>query len=150
MKRQVVCLTLILVLFSFPLIGQTPTPDFDPALYAVGSLAAGNVYLSYLVLGTVADGYAQGIYDDVVATSIVSEALFLNSNADDSLNTLLSTGNLTPEDESVIQRIRGVYQLLTNQGEALIRFISDPNDTGELFQRSRELAWNEISLLLGF
>jgi len=140
-------LLVFFVIFSFGLSAQEA--EYDPALYAVGSLSAGNLYLSYLVLGTVADGYAQGLYDATVATSIVSETIFLNSNAQTSLVELLEQGNLSDEDLGVIANINRVYDLLTNQGEALIRFISDPEDTGDLFQQNREAAWVEISSLLG-
>lgn len=123
--------------------------SIDAALYSVGSLSASNVYLSYLVLGTVADAYSQGLYTADVATSITNEALYLNANARDSLDELLRTKNLSDEDYAVLERIRTVYNVLEQEGEALVRFISDPSDSGEEFQTYRSEAWAQISELLG-
>jgi hypothetical protein len=40
-------------------VSAQETSEPDPRMVAVGSLSASNLYLSYLVLGTVADGYVK-------------------------------------------------------------------------------------------
>lgn len=123
--------------------------DIDVALYAVGSLSASNLYLSYLVLGTVADSYSQGIYTEEVAASLTNEAMFMNTNAQRALEQLLSQGRLAPEDAAAVQRIAQTYSTLTKEAEALILFINDKENTGEEFQTYRREAWQQISTLLG-
>lgn len=124
-------------------------PDTDAALYAVGSLSASNLYLSYLVLGTVADAYSQAIYDEEVAASLTNEAMYMNTNAQKALEQLLRDGRLADEDSRAVQRIARVYTTLTREAESLILFITNKEDTGEDFQRYRQEAWQQISELLG-
>ncbi len=147
MKRFLIPV-LILFLAAAPVSGQEDSP-IDAALYAVGSLSASNVYLSYLVLGTVADAYALGLYNESIAVGIASETMYVNSNALESIRLLKEGGTLLDEDLTVLIQISQVYELLNREAEALIRFISDVNDTGEAFQSYRDQAWNAISRLLG-
>ena len=56
--------TLVFVVLLVGAAATLPAQDTtqDPALFAVGSLGASNLYTSYFLLGTLADGYATAAY----------------------------------------------------------------------------------------
>lgn len=159
MKRsrlvKIALLALYVAALGLPLQAQSPqagtsqTQDIDVRLYTLGAFAGSNVYLSYLLLGTAADSYINGVYSDSTAVGIVNEVLYMNENSLSSLASFMAASEFTPEDAQALTKIRGIYQLLSLEGEALIRFISIDNDTGEQFQRYRAQVWTEISSLLG-
>jgi len=52
----------------------------DPALYAVGALGASNLYTSYFLLGTLADGYATAAYTAQFADELARDVIGLNES----------------------------------------------------------------------
>lgn len=121
----------------------------DPSLVAVGSLSASNLYLSYLVLGTVADGYVNGSYDLETTKSIARETIFLNGNSRDALQDLLDSQVIAEEEARVVTDMIESYGILDNMAGALLNFIEDEGDNGSAYQMFRKEAWGRISALLG-
>ncbi len=123
--------------------------EADPSLVAVGSLSASNLYLSYLVLGTVADGFVSGSYDLETTKSIALETIFLNGNSKSALESLIDSDVIAPEESMVVNEMIQSYMVLDNMAEALIRFVEDDEDNGAAYQVFRVEAWERISRLLG-
>lgn len=137
----VVCLSLALApsLYS----------EEDPQLYALGVVSASNLYFSYLVLGTVADGYAAGGYGADIATRLAEESIALTRSSIDALRMLLSTGSVGGEDRDVLEGLIETHQLLLGQANGLMSYIEDSSQTAD-FLRYRDQAWQQISRLLNF
>lgn len=122
--------------------------ELDPSLFAVGSLGASNLYFSYVVLGTVADGYASRGYGADMARSLAEEAIALNRSSRNALQTLIDNGRIAEEDREVVSQMIEAHGLLIEQAQALLTYIDDRSQT-EQFQRYREQAWELISSVLG-
>ncbi len=142
---KTVCIVLIL---APALFAQNQQEEPDPSLVAVGSLSASNLYLSYLVLGTVRDGYVNGSYDLEATLSIALETIFLNENSRLALEGLLESGVVAPEESLVVMGMIQSYTMLDNMAQALVAFIRDGDDNDVAYQIFRRKAWERISRLL--
>jgi hypothetical protein len=129
-------------------VSAQETSEPDPRMVAVGSLSASNLYLSYLVLGTVADGYKTGSYNEVETRSIALETMFLNGNITDALEDMIKADIIDPAEREVVNEMIQSYVVLDNMARALISFVENEDDNGELYQAFRLEAWNRISDLL--
>jgi hypothetical protein len=143
-----VLIALLILAVCVPAVFAQENAEPDPSLVAVGSLSASNLYLSYLVLGTVADGYISGSYDDDTTKSIARETIFLNGNTRSALETLLDSDVIAPEESMVVNEMIQSYVVLDNMARALIAFVDDDEDNGAAYQVFRVEAWERISRLL--
>jgi hypothetical protein len=122
--------------------------QLDPSLFAVGSLGASNLYFSYVVLGTVADGFASRGYGKDMARSLAEEAIALNRGSRNALQTLIDQGRVADADRDVVSEMIEAHGLLIQQAQGLLSYIEDRSQT-EQFQRYRQRAWEKISAVLG-
>lgn len=134
------------LLLLYPVSGAHA--EDDPKLYALGMVSASNIYLSYLVLGTVADGYASGGYGVDMAKSLTEEAIALTRSSIDALELLRTNAVVAGEDLDVVDGLIETHELLLGQANGLLSYIDDPNDRDD-FLRYRDLAWRNISRMLG-
>lgn len=121
--------------------------DEDPALYAVGTLGVSNLYSSYVVLATVADGYASASYGETTARDLAEESIALHNSSVEALNRLLDRNVVSDSDRSIVEDMVEAHELLIKQAEGLLAFIEDPEDS-EQFQRYRQAAWEKIATIL--
>jgi len=120
----------------------------DPALYAVGALGASNLYTSYFLLGTLADGYATAAYTAEFADELANDVIGLNQSSIEVLEQLLSEQSLAASDKDLIREMITAHRLLIDQANGLLAYIDDSADTEQWF-RSRKAAWDVITVLLG-
>ncbi len=120
----------------------------DPALYAVGALGVSNLYSTYFLLGTLADGYATGAYTGEFADELARDVIGLSESAVEVLEELADDDGLVDGDRDLLRRMVSAYRLLINQAWGLIAYVEDGTDT-EVWFRYRRAAWDEISELLG-
>lgn len=119
----------------------------DPALYAVGALGASNLYSSYVVLATVADGYASASYSENTARDLAEESIALHESSAQALRRLLDENVVSESDRAIIIDMVEAHELLIRQADGLLSYIDDP-DNSEQFQQYREAAWEKISTIL--
>jgi len=119
----------------------------DPALYAVGALGASNLYTSYFLLGTLADGYATAAYTAQFAEELARDVIGLNESSIEVLELLLAETSLAGSDKVLIADMVTAHQLLIEQAFGLLAYVNDSADTEQWF-RSRREAWELISVLL--
>lgn len=143
MKTLVLTLTAVLLLL--PVSGARA--EDDPKLYALGMVSASNIYFSYLVLGTVADGYASGGYGADMARSLTEEAIALTRSSIDALEMLRISAVVAGEDLEVVSGLIETHELLLGQAGGLLSYIDDPDDRDD-FLHYRDLAWRNISQML--
>ena len=148
MSKQRIGLFLILIIIGSPgnLMAQE-SDAADPKLIAVGTLSASNLYLSHLVLSTVADGFVNGNYDLEITKNITGETIFLNENSRSSLQALLEDDTIAQEDRDIVREMIESYQVLDNMARALITFVEEDDD-GSSYRLLREEAWEQILSLL--
>lgn len=127
--------------------GSVPGGDEDPALYAVGTLGVSNLYSSYVVLATVADGYASTSYDEATARDLAEESIALHRSSVEALGRLLERNAVSEGDRSIVQDMVEAHELLIRQAQGLLSYIDDP-ESSEEFQRYRQAAWEKIAAIL--
>ena len=151
MKQRALAIVLVLVaLAGGGLAAQTaPTAqEDDPALYAVGALGASNLYTTYFLLGTLADGYATAAYTASFADELARDVIGLNESSIEVLEDLLDDDGLLDEDRALVKSMIEAHSLLINQAWGLLAYIEDSTDTDEWFEY-RRAAWDAITELLG-
>ncbi|MFP4374282.1 MAG: hypothetical protein ACLFPO_08115 [Spirochaetaceae bacterium] len=141
LRRSVALLMLAAV--ALPVLAQ----EEDPALYAVGALGASNLYSSYVVLATVADGYASASYSENTARDLAEESIALHESSVDALRRLVDQNVVSASDRAIVADMIEAHELLIRQAEGLMAYLDDPDDF-EAFQRYREAAWEKISTIL--
>ena len=146
MKRTALLIGIMVIAFGAPLSAQNPTSE-DPALYAVGALGASNLYTTYFLLGTLADGYATAAYTAQFAEELANDIIGLNESSIDVLNQLVDEGNLSPSDMLLVEEMITAHELLILQTWGLLEYVNDPTQTDEWFEYRRE-AWELIRELL--
>jgi hypothetical protein len=134
----------ILILAAAP---QGFAQEEDPALYAVGALGASNLYSSYVVLATVADGYASASYSETTARDLAEESIALHESSLEALRRLVDENVVSESDRAIVADMIEAHELLIRQAEGLLSYIDNP-DASEQFQRYREAAWQKISAIL--
>ena len=121
----------------------------DEALAAIGALGGAYMYTNYLSIGAIADGHHYDVYDGETTISLMSELMNLTASAAGSLQTLVRTGTLSPEDFSYVNEIITALGLLTSQAESFKAYV-ETGDAAQatLYDRYRNNAWAKISELL--
>ena len=98
MKKYILIFILI---FSFQTLkGSTYSESL--LLETCGALSFQGVYITYTSIGTLADAYSFGVYDDEIAIDVLGEYIELARAVNDQLNILLTSKILTSEDSEFI------------------------------------------------
>lgn len=143
MKRFLAVLLIAVVGLS-----TLPAQEEDPALYAVGALAASNLYNTYFLLGTLADGYASDAYPVSFARDLTRDVIGLSETAVEVLRELMSSEEVVSADRQLVQQMIAAHTSLINQAWGLINYIDDSSQTEDWFAYKEE-AWLRITAILG-
>jgi len=148
-KHRVVVLVIFGVLVAaLPVAAQSEEGiTEDPALYAVGALGASNLYTSYFLLGTLADGYATAAYTAQFADELARDVIGLNESSIEVLEQLLREASLAGADKALVEDMITAHELLVDQAWGLLAYVEDSSNTEQWF-RYRRQAWELISVLL--
>jgi hypothetical protein len=142
-----VALTLLLLVSGAAWGQESSDVAEDPALYAVGALGASNLYTSYFLLGTLADGYATAAYTAEFAEELTRDVIGLNESSIEVLEELVRESNLAPADRELVDDMIAAHELLINQAFGLLAYVDDSSNTQDWFRYRRE-AWELITTLL--
>lgn len=134
----------ITLLLSAPVFSQ----EEDTALYAVGALGASNLYNTYFLLGTLADGYATAAYTAEFADELARDIIGLNESSMEVLQQLIDQKTVVGEDKQLVLNMITAHELLIGQAWGLISYVEDSSDTEEWFSYRRK-AWEIITDILG-
>jgi hypothetical protein len=144
--KRLGALAVVLLLLTVPGFSQESTTD-DPALYAIGAIGASNLYFSYVVLGTVADGFVSQGYSPELVQALAEETIALNQTSIEALAPVSGDSGISAADRQVVQRIIEAHSTLILQAESLLDYINDDASASE-YQRHRRTAWEQISSIL--
>ncbi len=136
-------LLIVVALLGVPAFSQ----DDDPTLYAVGAIGASNLYFSYVVLGTVADGYVSQGYSPELVRALAEETIALNQTSIEALAPVTADNAISQSDRTVVQRIIEAHSTLILQAESLLDYLDDEGSAAQ-YQRHRRVAWEQISAIL--
>jgi hypothetical protein len=147
-------LALLLVPARLPAQARTdPEPTKEKSergslLEAVGALAAGQLYQAYLNIGFIADGKAEGTYEDGEARQLLGSVLGLLDALDRQM-TKVGKLDLEKADREALEEISRLSALLHRQGEELQAFWkTGDKERGARYERTRQQAWAGIRDLL--
>lgn len=127
-----------------------PAAASEAQLHAVGSLAAGNLYLMYLSIGTVADAYVKGVYDKDKTRNILRSLTGQAGVQKNSLEALKQDPEVAGSDLAVLDKMIQCLTVLVDQAGYLQKYI----DSGEirnleLYDQKRAQAWQLIESMFG-
>jgi hypothetical protein len=137
------------VWFNRPAAEPPRTPQ-ERTLEALGSLSASHLYQSYLNIGMLADAVEEGTYTPSQAQEMLAKVVSLMDVVDRQLDRL-ARGDLSPDDQRDVERIRGLSALLRSQAAALKAYWQNTADTrlASRYHEAREKAWQGLSDVLG-
>ena len=142
-------LFLAFVVFQSP-VSKAQTGKSD-ALETLGSITGMLMYNTYVGIGSIGDGYEEGVYDAKYVGDVMDEQVSGIKAVNAQLLVLLNSGFLDDEaDLSFMRDVRTTFDLLINEAEKLKEYAAS-TDQGDAdkFQSYRKQAWSKISDLLG-
>ncbi|HCL56263.1 MAG TPA: hypothetical protein DHW82_04545 [Spirochaetia bacterium] len=139
---------LILVFCSMVAVSSAYSGDLE--LETIGALGGANLYLSYMAIGAVADGYTKKVYDKKTAKGMIAEVVSISNVSKDYLKKLIDQGVLTGNDVDFANTMIETYDYLIAEGTAFSKYVDNPQKNfSDDFHSNRNLAWGKISQLLG-
>jgi hypothetical protein len=118
-------------------------------LEAVGSLAASHFYQTYLNLGFLAEGKAEGLFKEKEARKVLDSLMSLLGTVDKQLDAVAKL-DLERDDQTSLEQMRKLSSLLRDQGRELQAFWESGNrDRSDNYEELRQKSWTSISQLLG-
>lgn len=127
----------------------TTDKDQQLLLETLGSLAASHLYQSYLNIGFIADGKAEGTYEEKDIQQILSSILTLMEALDKKLDQVGKL-ELSKDDRDGIDQIRKLSGQLRQQADELQAFWKTGDKArADKYEKTRKEAWQGISKLLG-
>jgi len=118
-------------------------------LETIGCLTAAHYFQTYLNIGFIADGKAQGTYTDKDARKVLDSVLSLLNSADGKLEALDKI-IVDKGDRERLEQLRAVSALLRQQGKELQTYWdSGKDENAAKYESLRKNAWAAISKLMG-
>jgi hypothetical protein len=146
LKRGLTAVSLMamLCILSMPAVAQ------NEELTTIGAIGASNMYVTYIAVGSVADGHAQKVYDDDTTSNLLQSLAQLAQSSQESLGNLKKAGRLEKEDFEFISEMITTLELLSGQARSYIQYIKTGNKShAQQYNEFRKKAWSKIVVLLG-
>ncbi len=114
----------------------------------VGMLSGLQLYQTYLNIGFIADGKAEGVYKVEDVTQLLASVTAPLTTVDKQLEKIAKLAR-TREDQEGFNKLRNIAGLLRTQGKALETFWTTGKESdGEKYETARKQAWKAINALL--
>lgn len=121
----------------------------DPALEAIGGLAVGHMHSSLGFVGVTADAFAKDVYEADTVEELMGGVVG-GIDATKKLLRKLQDSELSDEDEQFIDGIIGVYNAISAEAKALVKFAKSEDDTdAKAFEKARQTAVSRLQKLIG-
>ena len=141
-------LILFFIIFGIQIL-SAQNKSIETLLETCGVLSAQGVYITYTSIGTLADAYVYGVYDDEATAGILSEYILLSEAVNEQLNVLLKTGSLHSDDIGFVIDLNNIYELLISEADAFSKFVTTKDESYlHIYDNSRLKAWDKIAILL--
>lgn len=123
--------------------------DSDIILKTLGMSLGQGIYTTYASIGTIADAYAKGTYEDKFAQQMLMEYVQLSKLMSKQLGELSRSGKLNANDKSYVEEIIKTYDYLQYEAQGYHDYISSESSQDlNTYNTNREKAWANISRLL--
>ena len=143
-------LTLFFMLCGIQIL-SAQNKSTERLLETCGVLSAQGVYITYTSIGTLADAYVYGVYNNEDTAAILSEYIILSQAVNEQLNVLLKTGILNSDDIGFVIDLNNIYELLISEADAFSRYVTTKDEKYlTIYDDSRLKAWDKIAILLEF
>ncbi|MFZ5551778.1 MAG: hypothetical protein ACOZCO_01580 [Bacteroidota bacterium] len=120
-------------------------------LDSYGAVSSMYLYNTYIVIGSVGDGFEKGVYDAAYTKLIMNEQISAADNIISGYKAVLATGTITREDSVTLKEMADCCELLKAEATALNVYADDSSAiNGDKFQEKRKAAWAKIAEILGF
>lgn len=151
MKKSFVILFSLFALFFNINNSVSAQAGKDEALKTIGSLSGLLMYNTYTTIGSIGDGFEEGVYDLTYLTDVMNEQIGGVASIIEQMNALNSSRFIDkPADKTYLKKCIETFELLKIQATALINYAKSKSEAdGEKFQNARKSAWVNISDLLG-
>jgi hypothetical protein len=136
-----------------PLPGEQPAAAADDPrgqlTETVGLLSGLYLYQTYLNIGLLADGKADGVYEEKAARAVLATVVTPLDAVDRQLARVGALAQ-TEADRRAAERFRAIAGLLRRQGRELVAFWDSrrPAD-GARYEATRQEVWGQLNALLG-
>ena len=141
-------LTLFFIIFGIQILSAQNKSE-GTLLETCGVLSAQGVYITYTSIGTLADAYVYGVYDDEATVGILSEYILLSEAVNEQLNALLKKGSLHSDDIGFVIGLNNIYELLISEADAFSKYVTTKDESYlHIYDDSRLKAWDKIAILL--
>lgn len=145
MKRTALILSL-LTLFAIPMFADA---KMDTALSTIGTLGASSMYMTYVSIGSISDGYEKKVYEADTAKALIDEIQVFSKNAKKSLQALIDDGVVGSDDEEFIDKMKETFDFMILEAGAMNKYIENGDKPSAIeFQKYRKKAWANIKELL--
>ena len=123
-------------------------PGDDPRLLAIGVLAGQNIYTTYALIGSIADGYAYKAYEPGKVRQLMSDVAEMCQVAVNHLKSVQDT-SLLKEDRAAIETVIEIMTLLRSEANALASYAesNDPDDL-DAYNEARNTVWPKVQAML--
>ncbi|TGN10102.1 hypothetical protein [Leptospira ilyithenensis] len=128
---------------------ETGAGNHGILLESIGTLSAQGLYLTYMSIGTLSDGFVSQAYDKETTENIMTSYVNLSKICKDQISTLIKEGNLSADDKKFLKEIESTYGYLILQGQAILSYIATSDQTQlKAFESNRLEAWKRITKIL--
>ncbi|WP_411823123.1 hypothetical protein [Leptospira sp. 'Mane'] len=118
-------------------------------LESIGTLSAQGLYLTYMSIGTLSDGFVSQAYDKETTENIMNSYVNLSKICKDQISVLIKEGNLSNDDKKLLKDIESTYGYLILQGQAILGYIATSDQSQlKVFESNRLEAWKRITTIL--
>jgi hypothetical protein len=126
----------------------TPEEEKKTLTETVGLLTTLQLYQTYLNIGLLADGKAEGIYTQEAVIDLLGSIINPLEQVEKQL-TRVSKIKLSKEDQDAIKLFQKILSNLQNQGKVLAAYWDkEKEEDAKLYETSRTAAWKDLQLLL--
>lgn len=142
MKKSALILLAGLFLGNMVYAGETE-------LETIGAISASNLYVTYLAIGSMADGFEKKTYEAKQAATSIQAVVNMSGVAKKYLQKLIDENIVVGSDIKLVREMLDTYDFLINEGTYLIRYTkSRDNKDAQQFHHYRGKAWDNIKRIL--
>lgn len=148
MKRHHILCLLALSALSIKPATAADTPD--PIAVALGGTGAQAVFSTFMAIAELADLYGAKAYDKDKVAELAETYGKLTEGAKESLTDLIASGKLSKEDNTSVQEMVVINDLLGKMSGSITAYVKSPTPESEAaYSKNREKAWKAIQKFLG-
>lgn len=119
-------------------------------LETIGMLSGQGIYLTYVAIGSMADGYAKKVYKKKQASQLLKVYSNMALKAQKQLLKLKKEKAIKGSNLSSVEQLAETFEVLSDQALAFRDYLETGDSAKvDVYESKRKEAWKQISALLG-